>query len=254
MNDNYLLSVTDRAGNSSEINIVIEVTKTELSNWEYELDDEKQTVTLIEYIGKETDIIVYNSYTNNDKNYTTIFRGKYKNEFSHPLGNNRGEINSIIFEPNIKILSAYGLFSGCSKLKVIDINKADFSDSTNIRAMFENCYLLQNIDLSNINFTKVEDMSYMFFHCDSLENITFDEKYTISNIINLEGMFRFCLSLITVELCNFVTSKVTSMNYMFQGCNKLEHVYVKENNWVISSECTTSNMFKSCNISSVTYV
>ena len=55
----------------------------------------------------------------------------------------------------------------------------------------------------------------------------------------MNTMFQACNELISLDLSNFNTSKVTDMSYMFYGCNKLK--YLNLSNFSIKGK--TKNMF-----------
>ena len=58
-------------------------------------------------------------------------------------------------------------------------------------------------------------------------------------------MFNFCTSLTYVDLSNFDTSNVTSMNSMFMGCYDLTTILVGDG-WNTDNVTTSTNMFAGC--------
>ena len=58
-------------------------------------------------------------------------------------------------------------------------------------------------------------------------------------------MFQQCNELISLNLSNFNTSKVTDMQWMFNNCVKLE--YLNISNFNINDNCNTKNMIKDIN-------
>ena len=65
-----------------------------------------------------------------------------------------------------------------------------------------------------------------------------------SNITSMNYMFNGCQSLTTLDLSNFDTSKVTNMSYMFNNCQKLTILDLSSFN--TSNVTNMSNMFSSC--------
>ena len=64
-------------------------------------------------------------------------------------------------------------------------------------------------------------MNYMFLRCTSL--ITLDlSNFNTSKVTNMSNMFYNCISLTSLDLSNFDTSKVTNMDYMFSSCTSLK--------------------------------
>ena len=67
----------------------------------------------------------------------------------------------------------------------------------------------------------------------------------------MTNMFCECTNISTLDLSNFDTSKVTSMDYMFQNDTKLNTIYVGSK-WIINNNTSTTNMFNGCGTSNVT--
>lgn len=59
------------------------------------------------------------------------------------------------------------------------------------------------------------------------------------------------IKLTSLDLSNFDTSKVTSMNNMFGGCRNLTKIMVGSK-WIINSGTNTTNMFYNCGTQTVT--
>ena len=66
----------------------------------------------------------------------------------------------------------------------------------------------------------------------------------------MRTMFQQCNELISLDLSNFNTSKVTDMGWMFFNCNKLEYLNIL--NFNIKDNCNTKNIINNiknnCNI------
>lgn len=131
----------------------------------------------------------------------------------------------------IKLTSAAGVFSinGNYYLKDIEgLELLDTSDCSNFSSMFSNWNpLFQNrshLDLRNFDTSNATNMSYMFGTC----------------------------GFTTLDLTSFDTSKVTDMSGMFHNCMALKTIYVSDK-WDTSNADTT-DMFRNCGCSSVTYV
>ena len=55
----------------------------------------------------------------------------------------------------------------------------------------------------------------MFYDCRSLTNLN------TQNVTNMKSMFKYCHSLININLSNFNTQNVTNMKEMFLSCSSL---------------------------------
>jgi len=225
--------------------------------WNYTLNETDKTITLKQYIGDETDVIVHNTYLVDGTTYKTKIASN-SDAFSITYmfaskvsGNN---IRSIIFEPNIDTSGIYamaGMFNNCTSLTSLDISNLDTSSVTNMQNMFRNCNSLTSLDLSNFKTSNVKSMLDMFYGCTSLTSLNLS-NFDTSKVTNMNGMFMNCTALTSIDLSNLDTNKVTNMNYMFSGCTSLNTIYVAQNKWS-TSQATTNNMFTNCGTSSVTY-
>lgn len=88
--------------------------------------------------------------------------------------------------------------------------------------MFEDMTTITEIDLGdNFNTSETTEIDGMFKNCTNLVSVDLSCINT-SKITNLNGMFMGCNSLQSLDLSNFDTSNVTNMSWMFHGCEKLK--------------------------------
>ena len=95
------------------------------------------------------------------------------------------------------------------------------------------------IDL-NGNFTNA---AFMFSGCLSLTSLDLS-SFDTSKVTTMGCMFEGCKSLTSLDLSNFDTSSVTNMSKMFYGCNSLTSLDLS--NFDTSSVTNMSNMFECC--------
>ena len=145
-----------------------------------------------------------------------------------------------------KVTNMYAMFRDCNLVKVLDVSHFDTSNVTNISSMFSGCNSVTNLDLSNFNTSKATEMSYMFWECSSLSNLNIS-NFDTSKVTTFQGTFgrltgltsNLNLStlntssatnmlnmfanypLTSLDLSNFDTSKVTTMDGMFSQSEKL---------------------------------
>lgn len=113
------------------------------------------------------------------------------------------------------------------------------------------CREIKSIKFSkNIDTSNITNMSYMFNYCYALNTLDISNFITI-NVISMEAMFQYC-PFTDLDLTNFNTHNVKNMKYMFSHCVNLEKIYATENKWS-SSQADTKYMFASCSTSSVIY-
>lgn len=112
------------------------------------------------------------------------------------------------------------MFSGCNKLRTLDISGFDTSQVTDMQYMFSECSDLVNINMSGFDTKQVTNMSYMFAGCSSLENLDVS-SFDTGNVIDFGGMFKTCSKLVELDVTGFHTEKATDMRFMFSECSEL---------------------------------
>ena len=150
-----------------------------------------------------------------------------------------------------KVISMNYMFSMCKSLASLNISNFDTSKVTSMKYMFSNCEMLTSIDLSNFDTSEVismsymfsesrrlsslnlsnfdisqKDLDYMFNFCESLKSITFSKDYKL--ITKIEGMFKSCTSLISINLYNFDFGFCNSMYELFNSCSSLTSLDLSE--------------------------
>jgi surface protein len=126
----------------------------------------------------------------------------------------------------------------------------DTSSATNMRSFFNYCEKLESIDISSFNTSLVTTMFHMFFHCSSLKLIVFPKIFDISNVITMNAMFSYCISLTAMNLSIFHLSGDVDIAFMFHNCNKLK--YIDLSNTSSINITNMSHTFR--NLSSLVYL
>jgi surface protein len=89
------------------------------------------------------------------------------------------------------------------------------------------------------------DASYLFSsaYCPLLERVEAD-KFDVSRVTNMEGMFEGCASLVELPVSRWDTRNVENMSRMFQGCSAL--VRPDTHVWDMRKVRDISFMFDGC--------
>ena len=209
----------------------------ESQNWNYTLNDVNDVITLNYYIGKNSEtareVIVYANYTVNGKVYKTQLASNTQEATKRYMFNAYYQdglqlITSIKFSKNI-----------------------DTSNVTCMDFMFRDCHSLSTLDISHFDTSNVTSMRQMFSSCKSLINLNVD-SFDTSNVTRMDGMFSYLESSTDLDISSFDTRKVTRMDYMFSYSKNLKTIYATEGKWS-TSQARTTDMFKYCGTSTVTY-
>ena len=121
-----------------------------------------------------------------------------------------------------KLTTTYEMFRNCNNLtKILNIDKIDTSNVTNMNYTFFHCPKLKELDLSNWNTNNVTSMYCMFDQCYIIEKINIS-SFNTNNVTRMESMFEGCQKLTSIKFgVYFTTENVKQMNQMFGYCEKI---------------------------------
>ena len=117
-------------------------------------------------------------------------------------------------------------FAGCWSLEGIDLAPFESAKLTDMNGMFRDCIMLKSINLSSFSSAAPTDMSRMFLGCHALKTVSFGGIDT-SRVTTLESLFGMCDSLCSVSFAGLDLSSATTMSYLFDSCVSLRSVSFK---------------------------
>ncbi len=131
-----------------------------------------------------------------------------------------------------KVTNTSAMFLDCTGALTADLSGWNTSGVTTMKNMFKNC---PNLNLHSENWdwdtSSVTDFTYMFNGCDVNADGTFTIdihtfKFNQSNNIDMSHMFEGCgaKTIIFPESVSTSAGKVTSIEYMFASCSRLEKI------------------------------
>ncbi len=152
-----------------------------------------------------------------------------------------------------KVTNMSSMFAACSNLTEIKFGKNfDTSKVTNMAGMFDGCSSLTSLDLTKWDTSSLTGSLWaMFKSCSSLKEIKGIENFNTSNVTGMEGMFNSCSSLEYLDLSNWDTRSVTSINHyntggsIFQNCTNLKSIKFGEN-CTFEKLTYMRDMFRNC--------
>ena len=141
------------------------------------------------------------------------------------------------------------MFSDCSKLTNLNLNKFNTSNVTTMYGMFARCSSLGKLSLSYLFSTaNVTDMDSMFLGCSSLTNFGFLTYFNTAKVAEMQYMFKRVSAAETLDLSSFDTKNVIAMKEMFRECSELRTIYISSG-WSTDKVTSTNNftnMFLDC--------
>ena len=108
------------------------------------------------------------------------------------------------------------MFAYCSSLKSVNFNGLISSDQIIFYNTFDSCESLISLDLTSFKF-KGKTTEYMFNNCRSLKSIIFATN-TDQFFSNMNGMFKNCESLISLDISAFHSA--TDFSEVFMNCKR----------------------------------
>ena len=152
-----------------------------------------------------------------------------------------------------KVVSMASSFEGCSSLQSIDLATFDTSNVENFDNIFKGCSNLKTIDISNLNIASTKSLNGIFNGCTKLSEIVGLEElcldninslnymltgtklteldlsdWNLSNISEMDGIFKDCTLLTRLNLSNWNLQSVNSYDEIFEGCSSLNHIDMYE--------------------------
>ena len=134
-----------------------------------------------------------------------------------------------------------GIFGSNKVLQSLSgIENWDTSSATSMAYLLYETPLISSIqELKNWDVSNVTNMAYMFYNKSVLTSIDGLEKWNTSNLKFMPGMFSKLINVEEIDISSFDTKKVTDFKTLFDGSNKLKHIYVGKN-WDISANTDES--------------
>ena len=126
------------------------------------------------------------------------------------------------------ITEMYYVFSICPSLtEIIGLDKWNTSNVTAMDSVFYNCNV-SSLDLSSWDVSNVQVLGSMFSECRNLSYLNLD-GWDTSNATNMGYMFAYMQTpyLTSLDLSHFNTKKVTNMYGMFNWCNMLQELDIR---------------------------
>ena len=109
-------------------------------------------------------------------------------------------VTKVVFDPSFadaRPTTTFDWFHDMTNLETITgMSYLSTNEVTNMVWMFRGCAKLTSLDLSSFNTFKVTKMSYMFYDCGNLQTIYASSSWSTAAVINSEGMFWNCTSLV----------------------------------------------------------
>ena len=144
----------------------------------------------------------------------------------------------------INVTTMRDMFYNCAKLTSLDVSNFNTAKTTTMQDMFRSCKALTSLNVSNFNTANVANIEYMFRDCITLTTLTGIDKFDMSKITSVSGLFMNCSKLTSLNLPDFSKSTITDATYMFSGCTSITSIDLSKFNATYVTSML--NMFYNC--------
>ena len=156
----------------------------------------------------------FNFLMNSIKVAKRSMKGMFQNCESLEALNLENNFNSANVE------NMWDMFKGCTKLKNLYINNAQYFDTskvTDMESMFEGCSSLITLNINSFKADKVQYMNRMFYNCIKLSSLYFS-SISATSLGTMHQMFYNCRSLVYLNLFS-LSENDQSISEIFQGAS-----------------------------------
>ncbi len=145
-------------------------------------------------------------------------------------------------------LASKTVFSRNETLEVVSVSSGVTFEDASMQMLFAKCKSLHTAKL-HMDTSGITDMSYLFYGCESLEQLDLSQWNT-TNVRTMQGMFSNCSNLKDiVGHENWDTHSLESVAYMFNATKKLQTVDMS--GWDLAGLKNTGWCFQNCGASTI---
>ena len=143
-----------------------------------------------------------------------------------------------------KVNSIERMFAYCTNLITIDgLNDIDVSNVDNMGGVFTDCSNIQKLNVDKWNVSKVTNFGAIFRRCPKLTTLDVS-KWNTSRGVIMSGIFTNCTGLTEIDMSSWDMSHTNSVSQMFYGCSALMKLKMSAN---LNQEAVTTYWFGKCN-------
>ena len=146
----------------------------------------------------------------------------------------------------INIRSYASLFGECFKITTLDVSHWDTRNATTFQYLFNQCYVVTELNVSNFNTSNVTNMQNMFSNTRAITSLDVS-NFDTRKVTNMKGMFDDMYSLQSLDVSNFNTSKVTTFKQFLEHTFSLTSINFGPN-FDTSKATTMEKMFSGCDV------
>lgn len=124
--------------------------------------------------------------------------------------------------PTDNVTDMEGVFRDCYALKSLNVNSFNITKTPTLARFFQGLQNIESLDLSNWDTKHVEKFNQFLYQNYKLNDLKFTPDITSATTI--KSMFCYCYELPSISFVPSDPINLTSMDFTFQDCHKLEEL------------------------------
>ncbi len=112
----------------------------------------------------------------------------------------------------VRPASLSGWFNGSGSIRTVALEQMDASALTSLDSLFADDASLVSVDMSNWDTSNNTSLRNSFVNCRSLTSIVGIGDIDTSQVTNMSATFRYCTSMVSMDLSAWETGNVRSLN------------------------------------------
>jgi surface protein len=153
-------------------------------------------------------------------------------------------IIKVTIDKKSNVKDFFCMFAKCRAINELTFKRINTKEITSMNYMFYDCINLKSLDLSEFETNELTNMFGMFKNCQKLENIKLSDNFITPKVTNMQYLFEDCWALLSIDVHKFDTSKLDCTVYMFKNCKNLVNLDVS--NFNTDNVYETHAMFEGC--------
>ncbi len=184
-------------------------------------------------------------YQYRDSIVEVVFKDTLDTDGKVIKGWNIGEVPSMDVAAWIELNSEETAKASADRYNLYLGAEGGFYMNSNIAYLFKDFVNLKKVSgFENVSTELLTNAEGVFSGCISLQSVDLT-TWNTSKVITMSRMFYQCYELTELDLSSFSAESVTSMHYMFANCYNLKTIFVSDS-WSLREDVTGLNTFLNC--------
>ena len=138
----------------------------------------------------------------------------------------KDDVSKIVLDGFYTVDISGSFYASCSSFAV-HFSKAITTLAHYLDSVYDsNSLLIEHVDFSHFDSSEITSLEGLFKGCTSLKSVNMI-NFNTPQLTTMQDMFNGCSNLISVDLSSLTTSKVSNFQNLFKGCTNLKLMNIK---------------------------